>query len=205
MKTDYDGPLIVGFGHRRRMGKDTLAWFVHRHLHMSVNTSAAVVPFARQLKVTAYKLFRCVGLQDHEWYDTHSEMREIPLPELGKSPRDLWIEIGNKLRDVDPDIWIRNALDAHPRPEADVVLIPDVRYPNEFKAIRDRGGVVVKVLRPGTPESSDVADSALAGMKTGAWDRVILNDGDIDALDRKAGFLTQWIVRRLAARNAAAE
>jgi len=202
MSAMHEGPLIVGFGHRQGVGKDTVARFVHRSLHMEADLSAEIVHFARRIKVTTYKLFRCVGMQDPGWYDAHPEMRDIPLPELRKSPRDIWIEFGNKVRDIDPDIWIRNALDDHPRPEASVVLIPDVRYPNEVKAIRDRGGLVIKVVRPGVPESGDVADSALAGMKAGAWDRVVVNDGDINALKRKAGLVTEWIVRRFESLNA---
>jgi len=93
-------------------------------------------------------------------------------------------------------------LDNRSKPEAKVLIISDVRYPNEVKAIRDRSGVVVKVVRPGIPESDDVADCALAGMKAGEWDRFIFNDGDYGDLADKSDFLAQWIVRRLAMRDA---
>ena len=196
MKYDREGLFIVGFGHRRRVGKDTLADLVRKHLAMNSDLHAERVSFARRLKQTAYKLFRYAGLQDPDWYDAHPEMREIPLPEIGKSPRDLWIEMGNRLRDVDPDIWIRNALDDPPRPEADVVLVSDVRYPNEAAYIRKRLGLLVKVVRPGVPDSDDIADSALAEMPDDEWDEVIVNDSDLKSLGRRAGYLAQRIINR---------
>ena len=116
MNDSQKGPLIVGLGHRRRVGKDSVAGFLHWYLQERANTSVETASFAYQLKMTAYNLFRCAGLQAPNWYDKHPEMREVPLPELGKSPRDIWIEVGNKLRDVDPEIWIRNASTTAPSP-----------------------------------------------------------------------------------------
>ena len=201
MKYDREGPFIVGFGHRRRVGKDTLADLVRKHLAMNSDLRAERVSFARRLKQTAYKLFLYAGLQDPDFYDVHPERREVPLPEIGKSPRDLWIEMGNRLRDVDPDIWIRNALDDPPRPEADVVLVSDVRYPNEAAYIRKRLGLLVKVVRPGVSDSDDIADSALAGLPDGKWDKVVVNDGGLDALDREAGYLAGLIPAKAKARK----
>jgi len=200
VKIDYVGPFIVGFGHRRQVGKDTLAEMVEKRLFGI--TDVAHMSFARQLKLSAYRLFRYAGMQDPDFYDVHPERREEPLyPVLKKAPRQIWIEMGNAMRRIAPDIWIRNVLDDHPRPSADVLLISDVRYPNEVKAIRDRGGIVVKVIRPGVPESTDVADSALANMPDKAWDRIVVNDGDKRALRSKAAAVARLIVERVGVRD----
>ena len=200
MDTDYIGPFIVGFGHRRQVGKDTLAEMVKQRLFGSVLVERT--SFARQLKLAAYRLFRYAGMQDPDFYDVHPERREEALyPVMKKTPRQIWIEMGNAMRRIAPDIWIRNVLDDHPRPRADVLLISDVRYPNEVKAIRDRGGIVVKVVRPGVPESDDVADSALAEMPDKAWDRIVVNDGDKHALRSKAAAVARLIVGQVGERD----
>ena len=199
-----DGPLIVGFGHRRRVGKDTVADLVRDRLR-AAGVNVFRDAFAWNIKQATRLMFRYAGLADDSAYERWPKLREVALPDIGLSPRDLWIAVGNKIREVAPDVWIRGVLDNPAYVSGSVLIISDLRYPAEVKAIRDRGGAVIKVVRPGTPESTDVADSALAGMKTGAWDRVVLNDGDLDALDRKAGFLAEWITRRLATRNSTAE
>jgi len=200
--TNHDGPVIIGFGHRRRTGKDAVAGLVRDRLR-AAGANVFRDAFAWNLKQVTRMMFRYVGLADDTVYEDCPDLREKKMPGIEMSPRDLWIAVGNKIREIAPDVWIRGVLDNPAYVSGSVLLISDVRYPNEVKAIRDRGGAVIKVVRPGIPESADIADSALAGMKTGAWDRVVLNDGDLDALDRKAGFLAEWIGRRLAARNAA--
>ena len=195
-----NGPLIVGIGHRRRMGKDTVAEMIRSKLR-AAGVNVFRDAFAWNLKQVTRQMFGYAGLDDNSVYESRPELREIVLPAIGMSPRDLWIDVGNRMREIDPDVWIRGVLDNPAYVSGSVLLISDVRYPNEVKAIRARGGAVIKVIRSGVPESSDVADSALAGMKMGAWDRVVLNDADIDALDHKADRVTHWILRRMAARS----
>jgi hypothetical protein len=194
------GPLIIGFGHRRRVGKDSLVSLVAETSEIHTDWRVARASFARRLKEEAHRLFRYAGLKGPEFYDANPEWREIPLPEIGKSPRELWIEIGNALRGVDPDIWIHNALADPNLKTKDVAFITDVRYPNEVSAIRALGGLVVKVIRPGVPDSSDMADSALADMPDGAWDRLAVNDGGLDDLARKADELARWVHGKLKTR-----
>ncbi|MFE0771997.1 hypothetical protein [Streptomyces sp. NPDC058861] len=61
-------------------------------------------------------------------------------------------------------------------------VITDVRFPNEAKAIRARGGLVVAVERPGQTlihEAEHVSENALAGF---LFDDVIRNDGPVSRL-----------------------
>ena len=56
MTLNNNGPLIVGFGHRRRMGKDTLADLVWKRLvHAKVKPTRDA--FARRLKKAAFRMF----------------------------------------------------------------------------------------------------------------------------------------------------
>ena len=202
MDDKHKGPLIVGFGHRRRVGKDALADLVWRRL-IRMGVKPARNAFARKLKKEAFRLFGYGGLLEAPHYDNTPELREKVLPALGMSPRDLWIAVGNKLREVAPDVWIRAVVDSPADRNADILIVTDVRYPNEVDAIHERGGLVVKVTRSAIPEAADVADSALAGMPDADWDLVVANDGDLDALAVHAERVADFVLERMTARHMA--
>ncbi|MFD0044758.1 hypothetical protein ACFVGV_06160 [Pseudarthrobacter scleromae] len=54
----------------------------------------------------------------------------------------------NSIRKLDPDFWVRMAVEkilTTPGP----VVVTDVRFPNEADKIRELGGYVVRIIRPG--------------------------------------------------------
>jgi hypothetical protein len=104
------------------------------------------------------------------------------------------------------DIWIAS-VENKMRKTTDNIVISDVRFPNEIKAIHNAGGIVVRVKRGADPEWYDAAVSANAGPNGnatwslskakltqlkihasetawvgGAIDHTIYNDTTIDAL-----------------------
>lgn len=60
------------------------------------------------------------------------------------------------------DIWIAS-LENKMRKTGDNIVISDVRFPNEIKAIHNAGGIVVRIKRGADPEWYDAAVSANAG------------------------------------------
>jgi hypothetical protein len=60
------------------------------------------------------------------------------------------------------DIWIAS-LENKMRKTGDNIVISDVRFPNEIKAIHNAGGIVVRVKRGEDPEWYDAAVSVNAG------------------------------------------
>jgi hypothetical protein len=60
------------------------------------------------------------------------------------------------------DIWIAS-VENKMRKTSDNIVISDVRFPNEIKAIHNAGGIVVRVKRGEDPEWYDAAVSANAG------------------------------------------
>jgi hypothetical protein len=60
------------------------------------------------------------------------------------------------------DIWIAS-LENKMRKTGDNIVISDVRFPNEIKAIHNAGGIVVRIKRGEEPEWYDAAVSANAG------------------------------------------
>jgi hypothetical protein len=63
------------------------------------------------------------------------------------------------------------------------IVVTDVRFPNEFAAIKARGGYVVRIVRPGVgPANSHPSETALDGFD---FDVVIHNNGTIGDLHRQ--------------------
>jgi len=160
---------IVAFGHRKRVGKNTAAEMLSELL---LDRGIQIVSFASQLKAVCAQLYGWDGLQSEAYYETHPDMRDLPLHTVCKSPRTIWIEVGNKLREVHPGTWVDLLFES--TGDADLI-ITDLRYPNEAQAVHDRGGICVKISRPDLPNTDDVADCALEYF--GQWDGWLQNKG----------------------------
>jgi hypothetical protein len=174
---------IIGLGHRKRTGKNLLGELLIQQGDQ-IGRKVATLSFASPLKRVANELFGWGGMRDEKYYEEHAEEREKLLPALTKTPRQVMIEIGLKVREIHPDTWAMVALDAAEELSEygyDTVVITDVRFPNEFALLKEQGATLIKVVRPSIPDSNDAADSALA--KCEDWDRVVINDKDIPYLE----------------------
>lgn len=133
---------------------------------------------------------------------TMDEGNKYPhIPFKGMTGREMLQKIGTDcMREhLHPDTWV-NALFAdykrttphkyYPDGVGDYPnwIITDVRFPNEAKAIKDRGGVLIRVNRPDEvmiEEHSHLHPSETALDTYQDWDYVIENDGTIEELIEK--------------------
>jgi hypothetical protein len=175
---------IVAFGHRAQTGKDTLAGFMATLLRLTNRrVNVQVAGFADELKDFCYKMYAWSGLKRKEHYEKNPGDKNVVLSD-GKTVRQLWIEVGNHMRQYDPDVWVRALLT---RPQVDILLVKDLRFPNEFNMVKELGGHCVKVIRDNVPVLNDEADTALASQEE--WDLIVDNNGDKQLLNRKAEML----------------
>jgi len=137
---------IIGFGCTAQVGKDTAAEYLEKKYPERVKR----VAFADKLKTVAMELF---GLSWEQCYGSQ-EIKETVDPRWDATPRELLQGIGQKMREIKPEIWIDTVLNVTiPELEKrgfDCVVISDVRYPNEGDKIHAVGGTVVKVFRVGS-------------------------------------------------------
>jgi hypothetical protein len=91
------------------------------------------------------------------------------------------------------NVWI-DALFSDYEPEREALVVSDVRFPNEARAVQGRGGVVIWIDRPGVGPARDEhgrpypSEVALANWK---FDATLVNDGDVvDLRDRLLGVTT---------------
>ena len=124
----------------------------------------------------------------NKFYDNKSEL-------VGDGPakwdtyRDVLIKIGQSIKQHYPDIWVDyvlNELNTY-YPESNVV-IDDLRFLDEYKAIKNEGFYVVKVVRPGIEESNDITETEMDGIPV---DLVVYNNGQITELHKVANQIYQ--------------
>lgn len=172
---------ILAFGYAKRAGKDTCAKFLDSYLRVTrPGLKVKKVSFASKLKDISWQMYGHAGLQPGIFYETEAGamVKEVVLPKLGKSPRQIWIEVGNKMREVYPDTWLDYALLGGG--ECDVKIITDLRFPNEGDRVIELGGICYEVDRPGIEKGHDAAEVSLANW--GKWHGKVFNAGTLTEL-----------------------
>ncbi|MFF9095710.1 hypothetical protein ACF1AX_21600 [Streptomyces sp. NPDC014802] len=93
-------------------------------------------------------------------------------------------EAGRKV--LGASVWVDALFREHA--DASALVITDVRFPNEARAVSEQGGVLIRVERPGTGPARDRAgrvhesEVALDGW---AFDHTLVNDGSVRDLHLK--------------------
>lgn len=150
---------------------------------------AAAIPGARRVAF-ADPIYRALAvmLAIPETTLRDRRQKDSPLPSYGVSPRRLLQTLGTEWGrvTVDPDLWVRAALVEWQRAAADgvdTIVVPDVRFPNEARAIRDHGGEVWLVHRPDVAPVE--AHASEQGIPLALVDRLVVNGGSLADLRRR--------------------
>lgn len=165
---------IIGFGHRSRVGKDTSCEIATQILQAH-GVQVRRESFAALLKDLCHRLYSWTGLQPGPFYERNPGARDVKLPVIQKTPVEIWIDVGNKLREVYHDTWISPVINSAKDFDG-VTLISDVRFPNEAAILHGHGATLVKVTRSEAPIRDSVSDNALEGYDH-CWDYIIENEG----------------------------
>lgn len=170
---------IVGIGYKKGVGKNTLAKFMTTYLKCErPDLNIKELSFAAKLKDIAFQLYGWAGMRPGQYYENHREAKEKGLPELGLTPRGIWIELGNNIRKIYGMTWVDYALKSA---SADILIITDVRFRNEAQAIRSQGGKLIKIVRDEILQGSDPAEIDLDDWKN--WDHMIFNNYSLRTLN----------------------
>ena len=174
---------IIGLGHRSGRGKDTLYKILRRRGHCDHNANVLRYSFADQVKNMAGVVFSKWGLKDAAYYDDNYLEKDVVLPGLGLSPRQIWNRFGtNVCRDIYANTWterleheimeVRANIDSRAR---DVVaVVTDVRFPEEVSMMRRLNSTLVEVTASAPIVKGVSADEKLAAYR--GWDLSIHND-----------------------------
>jgi len=134
---------VIGLGCTAQVGKDTAAEYWEKKYPGIVKR----VGFADKLKEVCMLLF---GLSHEQCYGS-KEIKEAVDPRYGLSPRAILQGVGQKMREVYPDIWVDTVFNTTipelQKAAYDCFVVSDVRYPNEGDKVHQEGGTLIKVLR----------------------------------------------------------
>lgn len=135
--------MIIGITGKKGVGKTTMATHI-----AALYEGFSVFSFSKTLK---YTLSYLTGI-DVDYFISRKK-KESPLDNWNyMTPRKMMQLFGTEVaRHIHPDFWLKSA--EYHIPKGDVI-IDDVRFPNEANWIKNRGGVVVKIIG-GIPRIED--------------------------------------------------
>jgi hypothetical protein len=190
-------PNLIGIYGRARAGKDTVKDFL-----IDTYKSHYSISFADPLKEAAAIAF---GIP-LDWFHS-ADLKEEPHPSYGVSPRAIAQFFGTELfrnnihkllPHVKEDFWIQRAtlrLTNQYLPEdegeftpEDTVVIPDVRFQNEYDWIIQSGGIIIHLTRPGADGTVGIPNHQSEqpiNLHTPERTYLCENNGSISELHRK--------------------
>lgn len=181
--------MIIGFSGKSKSGKTTAANF------LTANFNVIRRGFADGLRSVVANLFSLDSktLQDY---------KDHPLPRLQRTPRDILIEVGARMRQVDPDVWFKMwerdlAVVTDQFPQINVA-VDDLRFRNEFDLLRQKGAVLIRINRAVHAVTDEPSEVDLDGYaEEGKFDYVIDNTGGLQEFYEKvSGVVSQLLVKQ---------
>ena len=180
---------IVGLLGKARSGKDTFASFLiedHGYTRFA---------FADPLKAAALEVDPIVDTLDDGYWRLSEEVSIYGWEQAKERAevRGTLQRLGTAMRGVNPSIWLDATM--IPAREANAagkaIVITDVRFPNEAEAIRDAGGVLVRIERPSlTSTDQHVSETLMDGYDV---DAIISNGLNLESLRASAHSLAHYL------------
>lgn len=142
--------MIIAFAGRKQSGKTTACEFVQNIFAQMVQKNSSIYNFADPLKKMCIEIF---GLTYDQCYGSDENKNEIVnclWPDTGKAmtAREVMQYVGtNVFRKMQHNVWTDATIRRIQDENLPLALIADCRFPNEVDAIKNAGGVVVKLNR----------------------------------------------------------
>lgn len=184
----YAGPALEDFVPRGRLiglyspgpghGKTAAAKELVRRGFVSVK-------FAKPLKDMLRSFLKSGGYSERMIERmVEGDLKEVGIPDFGASPRMLMQTLGTEWgrETIKESLWVDMAKRrAFQFMSAGLsVIVDDMRFPNEYDALRSIGGQVWKIVRPETAAAH--THQSEGALDNHFFERVIINDGTLSAL-----------------------
>jgi hypothetical protein len=189
--------LIIGLSGYSRAGKDTAAQAL-------VDQGWRRAGYADKLRDFLYALdplipghYGAGTLRLRKLIDSAGwEYVKVTYPEVRALLQRAGTDAGRRV--LGANVWVDALFREHE--DAPALVVSDVRFPNEAQAVADRGGIVLRVDRPGVgPKRSrngEVHESEVA-LDDWPFDHWLINDGTPADLHEKLRGITNLIVHKL--------
>lgn len=206
-------PMLLGINGKRRSGKDTTASILTDWCSgpTKLNFTSRRMGLADDMKKSglaalgAFKHFINPEAPMEAWMHIANTLKEngtitIDIPEVGQwtiTGLEFWQLFGTEAhRDIfAQDFWVNNLL---PRDEVQLyrkwmqpdnhtltqlMMVTDVRFPNEAERVKELGGFVLRIERP--EAEIEVKHSSENGLPEHMVDETIVNDEGLDEFEAK--------------------
>ena len=101
--------------------------------------------------------------------------------EKGEKPQQLIQELGAKMREIDRDVWVKYVTKRVEKlPKETDIVIDDMKFPNEYEAVKSLGFLVVRL----DPSNEDELP----------YDVLLKNDGKVEDLYHKLDALIRLLI-----------
>ena len=169
--------MIIGLSGYAQSGKDTVAgMLIGLYGYDNRAFASKIKDLLIEINPNLNNYFDLKGAVDAVSWDQaklSAEVRRL-LQDLGVGARKIFGE----------DFWVSQTLNGI-KPE-DKIVVTDVRYPNEAQAIKDLGGIIWRIQRPGVlPVNDHPSESALDDWK---YDKVLVNNSGLNGLMTQVKF-----------------
>ena len=175
---DVIGIFSEGYG----SGKDSIA------TTLAFEFDYIIYGFSEVMKDTIYYELTRMRFPTLNMWLEYCEAHKYDQPDNeGFWVRRLLQGYGQFKRYKTPNFWVDKWEEELSNREYEKVVVPSVRFPNEALRIKDLGGLLVKVVRPGIVVDHDPSEISMNG-----WvpDYIIQNDGTLKELAEKVrGFM----------------
>ena len=174
--------MIIAFAGRKQSGKTTSCEFVQ---NLFANKETKIYNFADPLKQLCIDIF---GLTYNQCYGTDEDKNEQvdccwPGTDSKMTSREVLQYVGTDVfRSMQHNVWSSATIRLIEKEQLDLALIADCRFPNEVEAVKNAGGLVVKLNR-NLYESTHASETALDDINydQSNFDLVIANlEGSIE-------------------------
>lgn len=172
--------VLLGLSGYARSGKDTAASLLPEFQRIAVADVLRDFLYALNPLVASFRMDSAdIRVQDIiDEYGWAGYKNTIYAPEIRELLQRLGTEAGRHL--MGEDIWINATLDNLPPGK---YAVTDVRFPNEAEAIRNRGGKMIRIIRPGIePVNSHFSEVALDNYD---FDATVINSGSKELFQRR--------------------
>lgn len=148
--------MIIGLCGPMGSGKSTLANLLQCHA-LTHGKRARILHFADPLKDALRTLFLLSEAQ------LHGDLKNTQDPRWGKSPRQLmqWFATDVLREQFRDDFFVQHLLRRLPTCDDDILLVADVRFANEQRALKDHGATLLHLRRDDTHADTHASEHAL--------------------------------------------
>ena len=167
---------MIGLVGYPRSGKDTIAALLvrkHSYQRMAFGDKVKELLLATD-PVYGDDIRRLEDYKDRDVHDTRGKLQRL----------------GQTLRDWDPDFWVSSA----EVPSGDLVVVSDIRYPNEARWVTEQGGVLVGVERPERGPVNDHESEKNTELLLQETDFLICNSGTLEDLEAASDRLAEYLL-----------